>query len=829
MKNNGKFAAALYSLVAVFVALVGFAVYSQPSAANSQLMATTTAHEVVANTTTHDTALLADSHAATSESQEFLATSDKEGCLACHDGIEDFAADGSAMAAQYKAIGNAAGDAEGCVVCHGGNPAATTAEEAHMGAPDMLKNGAGPKMFYPDPGNNWIAENTCGQCHPGYAERLTKSLMNTEAGKLQGNLWSWGIQQDRKVVWGNYSMTDENGQTPDIGTDEYKEYMLAMAKDHPDQYPTELTQVPEVVVEEIPDHPNMAGITYSRQQCQRCHVGVTGREKRGDYRGTGCSACHVPYSNEGFYEGNDPTIPRDVPGKLLVHSRQATRESVVTVGDVSYSGIPTESCNTCHNRGKRIGVSYQGIMEFPYGSPYEPIGQKQPKLHTKKYLFIKDDLHHQIQSREGNPEGGLLCQDCHTSIDMHGDGNIFGTTLSQVEIECEDCHGTVAEFPWELPLGYAEEFDKDLSANPDRGLADKLPSFMVNGTVYDKKDGYLLTARGNPFGNVVLDGKKVILHSASGLDFEIPVLKQLDLDDNWKSQDAKVAMSKVSAHVEELECYACHADWAPQCYGCHVTVDYSEGKTDVDWINNASAGRAAANGLGPDNELGTNGLTSAGKVSETRSYLRWETPILGINGEGRVTPLMPGCQVITTVIDKDGNVVAENEIWHTPEGKGLDHAAVQPHTAGRQARTCESCHDNPKTLGYGIEDGRFMLGYENGFVVGLQTATGENIASSARFQSQPIPQLDHDLSQIITRDGKQLVSIGSHWDLTGPLTQDQRDRMERTGLCMGCHQNMADEDFWAKVSTPGFVTNQEHQDLMDKLLHIYEENGGSGQ
>ena len=81
-------------------------------------------------------------------------------------------------------------------------------------------------------------------------------------------------------------------------------------------------------------------------------------------------------------------------------------------------------------------------MEFPYGSPYDASGGKQPKLHTKNYLFIKDDLHHQTASRPGNPEGGLLCQDCHTSIDMHGDGNIFGTTLAQVEIECSDCHGT---------------------------------------------------------------------------------------------------------------------------------------------------------------------------------------------------------------------------------------------------------------------------------------------------------------------------------------------------------------------------------------------------
>ena len=171
---------------------------------------------------------------------------------------------------------------------------------------------------------------------------------------------------------------------------------------------------------------------------------------------------------------------------------------------------------------------------------------------------------------------------------MHGDGNIAGTTLAQVEIECEDCHGTPKKFPWELPLGTGEEFN--LPLKPDaRGLAEDLPAFMYMADVPDAKDGYLLTTRGNPLGNVIKDGKKVMLHSASGLDFEVPVLKQIGKDKTFSSPASKTAMFDLSKHGESMECYACHSDWAPQCYGCHVTVDYSKGKTDVDWINNANA------------------------------------------------------------------------------------------------------------------------------------------------------------------------------------------------------------------------------------------------
>ncbi len=214
--------------------------------------------------------------------------------------------------------------------------------------------------------------------------------------------------------------------------------MANLLKEHPDQMPTKLGQIPLPSVEEIEADPKLAGFTYQRQQCQRCHVAIKGREKRGDYRGMGCSSCLIPCGNEGYYEGGDPTINKEEQGHMLVHRIQGTREAKVKVrDDMEYSGIPVETCNSCHNRGKCIGVTYQGLMEFPYGSPFNERGEVQPKLHTKQYLFISDDLHHQYnQSRPENPTGGMLCQ---------------------------DCHGTPATAPWDLPLGYSEEFAKEIA------------------------------------------------------------------------------------------------------------------------------------------------------------------------------------------------------------------------------------------------------------------------------------------------------------------------------------------------------------------------------
>ncbi len=751
----------------------------------------------------------------------------QKGCLSCHEGISTIREEGSEMLRQIRDLGKEAGDPEGCVVCHGGNPKATTKAEAHKGAPKDL----GPKMFYKDPGSVWIAENTCGQCHADYAYRLERSLMNTEAGKLQGNLHTFGIEevQNHKVPWGNYDVKDTDGREPQVGTDAYKKYMASMIKNFPDQLPAELKMVPLPSVEEIEKKPELSGFTYSRQQCQRCHVGVKGREKRGDYRGMGCSACHIPYGNEGIYEGKDPTIDKTQKGHMLVHRIQGTREAKVEVNGLTYSGIPVESCNHCHNRGKRIGVTYQGLMEFPYGSPWNAMGKKQPKLHTKKYLFIADDLHHQIKSRPENPKGGMLCQDCHTTIDMHGDGNIFGTTLAQVEIECQDCHGTTKKYPWELPLGYSEEFGKEIPQTP-RGLAkEQLMETETFATKYDAKDGFLLTARGNPFGNVVKDGDKVILHSATGLDFFVPILKDIKKKGTWKSLDAEVAMDKVAKHNDNLECYACHASWVPQCYGCHVKTDYSKGKMDTDWVANGNT--HGPDGQTKESPLGTHGLKSPGKVMETRSYLRWEDPVLGINGEGRVTPLMPGCQVIYTVIGRDGKVIVNNKIAVSKDEQAelgqertplaIDMAPVQPHSMQRKARTCESCHNNPKAMGYGIGGGLFMAKYTKDIIEELiDQRTGKPIPKNYKVQSQAIPQLDFDLSTII-KDGQQTQTVGTHWPLSRSLPKKVRDAMERTGLCMGCHREMSNAELWKKVSTPGSLTDKQHMEMLNKMLKTY--------
>jgi len=665
--------------------------------------------------------------------------------------------------------------------------------------------------------------------------------MQTEAGKIQGALWGWGpASTGYAKKYGNYDVTDPDGSKPVFGTDAYKAYTQALMKKYPENFPTELRQVPKTDVDMLAEKPWTAIYTYLRTDCQRCHVGVKGRDRRGDFRGMGCSACHIPYNNAGLYEGGDKTVKRDEKGHAMVHSIQSSRKAKVMANGKVYSGIPHETCVSCHNRGKRIGVSYQGLMEFPYGSPFNKKGKKQPKLHTKFYQFIKDDIHHRLKSREGNPEGGLLCQDCHTTTSMHGNGNITGTLLANVEIECSDCHGTAKKYPWELPLGWGDEFGNEVNNQKSRGLStEPLATHTKFSTAYPAKDGYLLTARGNPFNNVVREGEKVIVHSASGLDFEVPTLKSLAKANKWRNP-AKAISAKIQAskHMEKIECYGCHSSWAPQCYGCHVKIDFSGDKKATDWV--AAGNTHFENGHTAESMRGVKPPVAPGvaygKTSENRSYLRWENPVLGINGEGRVSPIIPGCQQITSVVAPDGTLLVHNKIWRTAEGvegsdkmgqRSLDMAPAAPHTVDWRARECTSCHASAKALGYGTHDGRYLRGYAEGVYVDIMNEKGELMTKTAQYQISPVPELAMDLDNVVNRDDQQLQTVGHHWPLDGPLPKEVRDNMERLGVCLSCHKEIPEGRFVYQViakvgDTLGLVpkTDAEHMKLIGKAMFI---------
>ena len=776
----------------------------------------------------------------------------ESGCMHCHAEIEMIREHGAEMLEQIMELGAEIGDPAGCVVCHGGDAATKDKEKAH---------GKVTGKFFPDPGSPWINKETCGQCHPDQVEAQWRSLMMTEAGKIQGVCWAFGGLTGYKHKFGNYAVKNPKDPKARLGTDEYRKYMERLTALEPDCFVDEHLPVPDALqideLHKLKEDPSLAGFTYLRQECQRCHHAVKGRKKRGDYRGMGCSSCHIPYSNEGLYEGDDKTIDREDPGHMLVHSLQGTREAKVTIHGVTYSGIPVETCTTCHDRGKRIGVSFQGLMETPFKTPLTDGGQPQPSLHSKHYIAMEQDIHYQR---------GMTCQDCHTTMDVHGDNFLAAANLAAVQIECADCHGTPESYPWELPLGFMDEFKMEPATGAQRGLAKKIEGQLLQGTVYDAEDGYLLSARGNPLGNVVRRGDDIVVHTAAGADLVIMPLKKI-YEEGLLSVNGKTAMVGVSAHLERMECYSCHSSWTPQCYGCHVKIDFCQGdacpetgevaKTDsankqlakivydteawkknptgkhgFDWV---AAGRKHQE---PEHAADRGeyhfDTIIPGKVTEDRSYMRWEEPMLGINGEGRVSPLAPGCQPSVTVIGPDGEPIVTNHIYKLPAGLehdpgggqlAIDMSPVQPHTTSKYPRSCESCHASEKALGLGLNGGRSFRPLNEDIFVDIETVDGKILPKKTQPQFTKIENLDHDWSQIVDRSGQQVATVGHHFKLSRAFNSAEMDHISREGTCVACHQELPKGNLAtsflhhvAKYSGQLPETHDAHDSLVHKIV-----------
>ncbi len=744
-------------------------------------------------------------------------------CIKCHKGIEDIRDPHSKMMQAIYGIAQKAGyPMNDCIVCHGGNPNSIIKSRAHKGTVGYFLDHEGPKAFYPAPASPWVNRHTCGMCHKEQVAAQMNNLMNTEGGKIHGAEWGFGGLTGYDHPHATYDVRNPKALHQRLGTEAYRAYMQALAKKEPQGFPKAQTEIPPApTADEVENNVSLSVYTYLRQECLRCHTAGKGRSRRGDYRGIGCAACHVPYSNDGYYEGGDPAIDRNTSGHMLVHSIQSTRDAKVTVHGVTYSGVPVETCTTCHNRGKRIGVSYQGLMETEYKAPWGDEGQPQPKLHTKRYMHMQEDIHY---------KKGMLCQDCHTSNDLHGDGFIAGANLGAVEIECQDCHGTTKKYPWELPLGYGDEFDTSAKSGRPRGVATTVAEYLKKGSVEPAPQGYLLSARGNPLVHTERRGNRVVVHLASGKDITLTPLKALK-QEHKLSGAALTAMDRISAHTDTMECYTCHATWAPQCYGCHVKIDYSGGKRNIDY-------------LAASHDVDLRGTTGEmrdlkqylvdGKVTETRSYLRWENPPLSRNGEGRVSPTIPGCQVNLTVIGKDGKAIVQNLIPKIPNVEGAGEAGqnaivmapVQPHTVSKRSRTCESCHTDPKAAGYGTDHGRLKADQTHDTVIDLMRADGTVLPQRYQVQMPGIAHLKNDWDRFVDENGTQLQTVGNHWRLSAPLDNATRAKLDRSGVCLSCHKTIPEGDLGvsAMVHMAEYagvtVDNAMHRDILNKTLRI---------
>jgi hypothetical protein len=234
---------------------------------------------------------------------------------------------------------------------------------------------------------------------------------------------------------------------------------------------------------------------------------------------------------------------------------------------------------------------------------------------------------------------------------------------------------------------------------------------------------------------------------------------------------------------ERLACQACHSRWTPQCYGCH---DYRRaGKKLWDYAE---------------------GKPTPGRWQETRDLYRFLEPMLGVDSRGFITTFVPGCQVMLSVLDKQGTPLrgkSKDILRRGPAGNGIIMTPIAAHTTRKEVKPCEECHMNPRVLGLGWGPRRL-----------------EELAS------QPLSDLTSvgwsaDWTALLDNEGRPLQGM-THQGAR-PLSKQEIAKVLRFARCLPCHRKAKDPVLtnpalaYERIA-PGGDLHAKHQAMERKAL-----------
>ena len=109
---------------------------------------------------------------------------------------------------------------------------------------------------------------------------------------------------------------------------------------------------------------------------------------------------------------------------------------------------------------------------------------------VRNIRHFQDDIHH---------AKGMECIDCHTTMEIMGDGYYYENMYEQIEVSCESCHGSYTEKP------------KTTKAFKENMVPYLKGSSYIDKIEYGSK--MVLTEKGRPYSNVYEKDNKIILMS----------------------------------------------------------------------------------------------------------------------------------------------------------------------------------------------------------------------------------------------------------------------------------------------------------------------------
>lgn len=440
-----------------------------------------------------------------------------------------------------------------------------------------------------NPSDMSIVNETCKKCHEYQVRRVSSTIMFTNKGLIEKTKAAIGIKDNDNysVVAGKYF--DKNGEP--------------------------------IILKEV-SIDNSFGSELYRKFCSSCHIGDNLNILDNIHRSSGCATCHMGYNSKGTYEGNDSEM-KNKKGYSEKHT---------------FEPLPRdEVCISCHHRSGRTALSYYG--KFDGNNPYIP---SLEKFAGRTLQHTETDIHKEL---------GLECIDCHTSREIMGDGYLYNNLFEQLEITCENCHGSYVKKPESKPV---------MRENSAPFIEGKNYKKSINNSYRA-----VLTNKGNYFSNLYEDNESYyLIKKRTGKIYKLKIITNTNAHN-------------ISGH-NRLECYSCHSRSVPQCYGCHTY--YDKRFDGYDFIKKKH----------------TNG------VFYEKEGFRIAYPFpLGVNQRGKISPITPGCQTNLYLVDTKGNYLAEKVVPYINGEKKYKFAPIYSHNTGKKAIKCEDCHFDPFFAGFG--------------------------------------------------------------------------------------------------------------------------------
>lgn len=598
-----------------------------------------------------------------------------QSCMGCHNGSghDDYSGPGITNPHPFAPADNLT-----CTTCHGGNAAGTDKETSHVPPPPEIGDRENQKRNaeawfnkltlagmdrYPDyvaAGRTWSAldylqfvnpgdlrvvtkSKACGACHQGHAECVARSPLATSTGILGGSMYAIGADVEvpasatlhrgtasdlafRTITDPTWSTLDPLGTVPELLE---QPVYSTRGETGPDKlFRNQTYSSPTLpgfvrsdgrIVSDSPlEHLFREQVSFT---CGDCHLGSSGQNNRaGDFRSSGCTACHMPYSLGGKSGSGDPNVAKDEPvnpdaideperAHVRAH-RIASTHKTLPNGSQN-TGIGDLTCAGCHQGSNRMVMQYWGIrldqnQDLRRGVQYpaNPVSWRNTAADTRlfdpavgnrtfngrnanQYIEFEDydgdhrddtppDVHH---------AAGLGCIDCHGSADLHGDvagarkGQIVSRMEQAVAIRCENCHGT--------PTAYAASQVGTAHDGVQRDLAVDGRGTVLKHVVKEGEGTFFLTGKLDGKRHYIRQVKDVIvdsgkLHPITGAPIYSArasyAMGRADGDaSNGIGPHQSHGVTPGFAHTDTMSCASCHSSWTNSCIGCHLGGEYSEG------------------------------------------------------------------------------------------------------------------------------------------------------------------------------------------------------------------------------------------------------------